>query len=195
MSASRFQNGRERLGKTADDLLVAQAQHAKTLARKPRIAFDVPLRGQAMNAAVRLHHQPGGVGSMNPVEELERKLGAHPEVGFRRSGDGIEIDPVGEGGFPIRLGRGEGGWLVGFGDGGFHERFDDPRDVLSFVAFGLSQDCRLRELNLPLLHRSLVERREGETWRLVYEVGTLRLPFGRRLPQGVFQNTLFPPHS
>jgi hypothetical protein len=129
---------------------------------------------------------------MNPVEELERKLHARPEVSYRRDGDLIFVEPVGQRGFRIGLGPGEGGWLVGFGEGGFHERFDDPEDALSFVAFGLSQDCRLREINLPLLHRSLVERRDGEAWRLVYEAGTLRLPFMRRFQQGVFQNSLIP---
>jgi hypothetical protein len=129
---------------------------------------------------------------MDPLGELERKLRAHPQVRFRRTRQGIEVDPVGEGGFRIRLGPGEGGWLVSFGEGGFHERFDDPGDALSFVGFGLSEDCRLRETAVPLIHRSLVETRDADGWRLVYEVGTLRLPFSPKRPRGVFQNRLIP---
>ena len=104
--------------------------------------------------------------------------------------NGCEIDPPNDDGFKIDL-YGDGDrWGVAFGQGGFHEEFSDPTDALEFVAFGLSDRCRLREVIAPLLRRSLVERRNENDWTAVYEVGTLwwPMPFGAR--ERVFQNTL-----
>ena len=127
---------------------------------------------------------------MDPTEILARKLDAHPQLRYERVAGGIQIEPTDGRGFAIRLEAHDGGWLVWFGDGGMHEPFDTAEDALEFVAFGLSDTCRLREIALPFLHRSVVERSDGGSWRLVYEVGRVASPFRLSRSEAIFQNTL-----
>jgi hypothetical protein len=126
----------------------------------------------------------------DPIAALLGKLSLYPQIQHRLVRDGCEVDPPNDGGFKIGLYQHHGHWVVGFGEGGMHEEFSDPTDALEFVAFGLSDRCRLREIVAPFLRRSRVERRDDDGWTLVYEVGTLwwPLPVGPR--QRVFQNTL-----
>lgn len=126
----------------------------------------------------------------DPVSALVGKLSRYPQVRHRLVGDGCEIDPPNEGGFKVALYRNNDRWVVGFGEGGFHEEFSDPTDALELVALGLSDRCRLREVTAPFLRRSVVERRNETDWTAICEVGTLwwPIPIGSR--ERVFQNKL-----
>lgn len=126
----------------------------------------------------------------DPVDVLVGKLGRYPQVQHRLVASGCEIDPPTEGGFRICLYRHGKNWCVAFGEGGFHEEFSKAEDALEFVAFGLSDNCRLREVTSPFLRRSIVERRNEKGWAMVFEVGVLwwPVPFGAR--ECVFQNNL-----
>lgn len=126
----------------------------------------------------------------DPIDALIGKLALYPNVRCRLVANGCEIDPPNDGGFKINLYHAGDGWGVAFGESGFHEEFADPKDALEFVAFGLSDRCRLREVVAPLLRRSVVERRHESDWAVVSEVGTLGwpIPFGPR--ERIFQNRL-----
>jgi hypothetical protein len=126
----------------------------------------------------------------DPVSALVGKLSKYPQVRHRLVDDGCEIDPPNEGGFKVTLYGNNDRWVVGFGEGGFHEEFADPEAALDFIAFGLSNRCRLREVTAPLLRRAVVERRDGADWTAIYEVGFLwwPIPIGRR--ELIFQNKL-----
>jgi hypothetical protein len=126
----------------------------------------------------------------NPLSALVEKLKRYPHVGYRLVRSGCEIDPPNDGGFKIGLSLQGDSWVVTFGEGGMHEHFSDPADALDFVAFGLSDSCRLRETVAPFVRRSIVERRDQSGWTRVYEVGTLSWPVAFRTRERVFQNTL-----
>jgi hypothetical protein len=118
------------------------------------------------------------------------KLKRYPHLHHRLANGGCEIDPPNDGGFKVGLYPHGEGWTVTFGEGGMHEEFSDPADALDFIAFGLSDSCRLREIVVPFLRRSIVERRDQDRWTMVYEVGTLRWPLPFRRRERVFQNAL-----
>jgi len=128
---------------------------------------------------------------LSPIEALEVKLRAHPQVSHRRVTGGLRIEPTNADGFPITIVTGRSNrWVVAFGECGFHEEFDRAADALEFVAFGLSSRCRLRErTGFWLLRKSFVERLEDGAWKIVYEVGTLTA-FWDRPGEQVFQNRL-----
>lgn len=126
---------------------------------------------------------------LDPIAEIERKLAAYPAVRHLREGDSIAIEPVNENGFAISLHPSRDGWLVAFGSR-FHEHFETAEDALSFIAFGLSDSCRLREIHFPFLVRALVDRRNGETWISIYETGSLARPIPQRPRHRTFQNAV-----
>ncbi len=79
------------------------------------------------------------------IGALEAKLSRYAQIRHRPVAGGFEIDSPNDGGFKIGLHRSSDRWIVTFGDG-FHEEFADPSDALDLVAFGLSDRCRLREV-------------------------------------------------
>ena len=128
--------------------------------------------------------------SNNPLDVLVGKLSRYPQLRHTLVADGCEIDPPNEGGFKIGLHVNGERWVVTFGEGGFHEEFSDSEDALEFVAFGLSDHCRLREVTAPLLRRSIVEQLSENGWSTVFEVGALWWPIAFGTREKVFQNNL-----
>jgi len=124
------------------------------------------------------------------LEALLSKLRRYPELRYRLIPGGVRIEAPNPGGFAITF-QGEGtDWLVAFGEGGLHEHFERAEEALDFVAFGLSDRCRLRETRTCFLQKAAVEMRERDGWTLVHEVGAPRIAFRRRRSQVVLQNTL-----
>ena len=82
-------------------------------------------------------------------------------------------------------------WVVGLGNGGLHEHFDDPDDALEFVDFCLSDRCRLRQTSwFGVFRRILIESKDPGGWRTVVNFGTIGLPSWRWRREALFHNTL-----
>lgn len=84
---------------------------------------------------------------MGPIEIIKDKLKKYPYVKFVETEDSITILPVDEDGFEIALYVGDEKshepYKVHFN--GWHEDFDDSSQALECLAFGLSDECRLKE--------------------------------------------------
>ncbi|HEY0627686.1 MAG TPA: hypothetical protein VGD10_13290 [Allosphingosinicella sp.] len=128
-----------------------------------------------------------------PIERLREKIGSYPELRFEEGvEDGqrwLRIEATDEGGFPITLSDEVDEWTVYYGDGGGHLHFDEGQEALEYVAFGLSEECRLVETwRGDLLQKSKLERWDGEKWRALSVYGVFRWPFWRTKRVVVRQN-------
>lgn len=128
---------------------------------------------------------------MNPIAEIKARLLQYPAVQYVTSTDTLRMEAPQEGGFPMYIRRdGVDGWEVSFG-AALHCHFDEAAAAAEFFAFGLSDQCRLRELHRGrVVYRAFAERRTEAGWRMVQETGLLLFPFWRRPREHVFQNTL-----
>jgi len=128
--------------------------------------------------------------SIDPITLIAERIARYPNVDFKRFAKGCKIGVPNDGGFKIELLLDNDGWVVYFGDSGLHEHFEDPNEALEFVAFGLSDRCRLREIRMPFLQRSFVEKNSENGWESVFEAGFFKLPFPIRKDECIFQNRL-----
>lgn len=115
---------------------------------------------------------------------------SYPQVQHTWLEAGLRIQAPEIGGFDIGILREGGEWVVYFGESGFHERFGQAEEAVELVAFGLSDDCRLREVHLPLFHRSRVERWDGQGWSLAFEFGRPAGFLPLRRVEHVYRNRL-----
>jgi len=129
---------------------------------------------------------------MDPIQAIEEKLGKYPHVVFRRTREGIQIDPPNDGGFSIAIEwhNLNKEWAVFCGHNGMHVHFDVPEDMMEFVAFALSEDCELQNF-----YRG--GKPAGSTIRNVrdgrYETfGLIFYAFWRRRTVRTFRNRLIP---
>ncbi len=122
------------------------------------------------------------------LTDIRARAQRHPALAVRDVDDGVRLAAPNPGGFDIVVRRVSDRWLVAFGSGCFHEEFDDADDVTSFVAFALSGRCQVTELGVPFLRRSIVQRRDGDAWTPIMEVGALWWPWFKRAE--TFQNRL-----
>lgn len=115
------------------------------------------------------------------LADIRARAERRPTLRVRAIDNGVLLAAPNPGGFDIVVRRLSDRWLVAFGGSCFHEEFDDPDDAVSFVAFALSERCRVKELGLPFLRRSIVERRDGDVWPPIMEVGALWWPWFKRV--------------
>ena len=95
-------------------------------------------------------------------------------------------------GFPVELiVRGPAHWTVYFA--GWHEEFASENEALSCVAFGLSEECRLRvEKRGQLPVKWAVEARKNGAWTMDSEVGLFHPFFWRARAVEYHTNHIFP---
>ncbi|MBS4045865.1 MAG: hypothetical protein KG075_05945 [Alphaproteobacteria bacterium] len=133
---------------------------------------------------------------MNPIDEIRTRLLQYPDVQYVASTDTLRMEAPQDGGFPIYIRRhAAAGWDVTFGEG-LQCHFDDAAAATEFFSFGLSDQCRLREIRRgSVVHRACAERRKGDGWEVVQETIRLLYPFWRRPSEYIFQNILLSPGS
>jgi hypothetical protein len=108
------------------------------------------------------------------VAEVCDRLAKYPHVKWSRSEFGVTIQPVDGEGFEIELEREGDGYYVRFW--GWHEHPESAAEALEWVAFGLSNRCRLAvhyRWSTPV--RWVVESSENGEWREANETGPLFL--------------------
>ncbi len=133
---------------------------------------------------------------MKPIDEIRARLLQHPDVQYVASTDTLRMDPPQADGFAIYIRRNAtSGWDVTFGEG-LQCHFEDAAAAADFCLFGLSGQCRLREIRRgSVVHRACAERRQGDGWEVVQETVRLLYPFWRRPSEYIFQNILLSPGS
>lgn len=126
---------------------------------------------------------------MPAIEKIIGKLSGYPNVKYGRVGNRLEIDKPNPEGFPVTFIEEKDGFTVCFGSN--HRHFDEEDEALDYLAFGLSGNCRLREIIRGSPHKWIVEQRDRDGWAPMNEVGLLFFRFWKRKTEKVYQNTLF----
>ena len=130
---------------------------------------------------------------MSLINEIKNKLQKHPSLNYSESENSITIHtPNIESGFDISLyiDRGEyKAYTVAFGN--WHGEFDTEEEAGEFVAFGLSSECRMRELargSIP--YKWIIESLQDGKWAMEQESGLLFFPFWKKKTETIYQNSI-----
>jgi hypothetical protein len=127
---------------------------------------------------------------MSVIEEIQRRLGKYPEARYEQEGSAIRVLPE-EGGFEVGLAAHERGCTVFFN--GWHEEFADESRALECFAFGLSEECRLKEWRRGgTAYKWTVEYLEGDEWVEDSTTGLIFIPFWKPPEIVCLQNHLIP---
>lgn len=126
---------------------------------------------------------------MNPCVELAAKLKGHPVLKVFELPQGIRIDSPGPEGFAVHVYGEQDHWTVYLGDGGFHDEFSDPQEVLNFAAWCYSGEARLREIRRgKVVQKCVLEAHSDGEWRPESTTGFFFFPFWLPKREAVFQN-------
>jgi hypothetical protein len=126
---------------------------------------------------------------MDPIEEIIRRLRAYPNVKYESTASLITVMPASDGGFKVALETARDRYTVFFN--GWHEDFRDPVEALECFAFGLSDECRLKESRRGTFpYRWTLEIKQDEQWVAESETGLLLFPFWKRRNVVYLQNNL-----
>ena len=126
---------------------------------------------------------------MNPIDEIKTRLREYPDVKYQSSASSITVLPSSNAGFNVGLDVAPGRYTVSFN--GWHEDFDDESEALDCFAFGLSDECRLKEYRRGnLAYRWVVESKQNGQWVADSETGLFIFPFWRRADVVYLQNNL-----
>src|SRR6266581_3975823 len=97
---------------------------------------------------------------MNPIEEIETRLLKYPHVKYETRGSSISVLPTSDAGFTVSLEFTHSRYTVFFN--GWHEEFNDAEVALDCFAFGLSDECRLKEYRRgKFAYRWVVESKQN----------------------------------
>ena len=135
---------------------------------------------------------------MNLIDEIKAMLSKYPNIRYESSASSIKVSPLSDDGFEVLLTVNREGYTVFFN--GWHEEFIDQDDALNCFAFGLSDECRLKEYRRGRFpYKWIVESRENGKWIGDSTTGLLLFPFWKKAEVRYLQNHLIksavdPPH-
>lgn len=127
---------------------------------------------------------------MNPIDEIITKLAKYPDVRYEADASSITVFPSAADGFSVGLTLNSGdGCTVSFE--GWHEEFSDPDEALNLFAFGLSDECRLREYRRGnFAYRWTLEMLSNGQWEEQSTTALVLFPFWMKLKTRYLQNRL-----
>jgi hypothetical protein len=127
---------------------------------------------------------------MNVIDEIKRRLSKYPHIKFSNDACSITVLPASSEGFSVTLTEGSGnGYTVSFE--GWHEDFEDAGEALNVFAFGLSDECRLREYRRGgFAYKWTLESWEDGDWKEESTTALLFFPFWRKVEVRHLQNKL-----
>jgi hypothetical protein len=126
---------------------------------------------------------------MNPIEEIKARLREYPKVKYETTASSITVLRASDDGFNVTLDMAPGGYTVSFN--GWHEDFEDASEALDCFAFGLSDECRLKEYRRGnSAYRWAVESKQNGQWVTDSETGLFIFPFWKRGGVVYLQNNL-----
>lgn len=125
---------------------------------------------------------------MNVIEEIKSRLSKYPDVRFTTDDCSITVLPDSAEGFHVTLTENSSdSFTVSFA--GWHEDFADPKEALNVFAFGLSDECRLREYRRgEFAYKWTLESCEDGEWKAESTTALLLFPFWRKVEVRQLQN-------
>ena len=123
------------------------------------------------------------------IENIKTKLAKYPHVRFQEDKNSLHIFPVDEDGFEIHIEDLSSSYFVSFE--GFHLEFEDIEEAMNFIAFGLSEDCRLQVVsrgNFP--YKWAIEYKENGRWVMEEVTALIFFPYWRKKTIAYKQNHL-----
>jgi hypothetical protein len=100
---------------------------------------------------------------MTIIQIIKEKLKKYPQISFEETENYISVLPVSDDGFTVSLEINQNIFKVFYN--GWHEDFEDEEKALNCFAFGLSNECRLKEFrrnNQP--YKWAMEYKNGKDW-------------------------------
>lgn len=126
---------------------------------------------------------------MRAIEEIKVKLEKYPHVRYESDESSISVLPTSDDGFTVSLYEHESDFTVSFN--GWHEEFQGRDEALNCFAFGLSPECRLKEVRRGnFVYKWTVESREDGMWAEDATTGLFLFPFWRKKEVRYLQNDL-----
>jgi len=126
---------------------------------------------------------------MDPIEEIKTRLGKYPNVRYKTGSSSITVLPTSEDGFTVVFDVAHDRYIVFFN--GWHEDFKDVSEALNCFAFGLSDECRLKEYRRGgFAYRWIVESKDNGQWVEGSETGLFLFPFWKQSNVVYLQNNL-----
>jgi hypothetical protein len=127
---------------------------------------------------------------MKLAEEIKSRLSKYPGVRIESDSSSVTVLPITTDGFSVCLTENLGdGYTVSFE--GWHEEFDDAEEAMNVVAWGLSDECRLREYRRGRFpYKWTVESWEDGQWAEQSTTGLFFFPFWMKSESRYLQNHL-----
>ena len=126
---------------------------------------------------------------MNAIEVIQEKLRKYPHVRSDIRASSVTVAPTLSDGFTVRLEIAGTRHTVFFN--GWHEVFEQQDEALECFAFGLSDECRLKEYRRGnFAYRWIVESKKDGKWVEDSETGLLLFPFWKPKQIYYLQNNL-----
>ena len=126
---------------------------------------------------------------MNPIEEIKTRLRKYPHAKYESNDSSISVFPTTDKGFTVELIVNQKVYTVSFN--GWHENFQSEEEAFNCFAFGLSNECRLKEYRRGnFAYRWSVESQENGEWIEDSTTGLLLFPFWKKAEVCYLQNNL-----
>jgi len=126
---------------------------------------------------------------MNAIEQIKERLSKYPQVRYDAGVSSISVLPTSDDGFTVGLDVKRRRFTVSFN--GWHEDFQEQVDALDCFAFGLSDQCRLKEFRRGgFAYRWTVESRQNGEWVTDSETGLFLFIFWKPKEVRYLQNSL-----
>jgi hypothetical protein len=126
---------------------------------------------------------------MDAIEEIKERLRKYPHVRYEVGASSISVLPTSDNGFTVGLYVAQDRYTVSFN--GWHEHFPEPDEALECFAFGLSDECRLKECRRgSFAYRWTVESMQNGEWVTDSETGLFLFPFWMKKRVRYLQNNL-----
>ena len=126
---------------------------------------------------------------MDAIEQIKERLRKYPNVRYEVGAYSISVLPTSNDGFTVGLEVIQSRYTVSFN--GWHEDFQEEEEALDCFAFGLSEECRLKECRRgSFAYRWTVESRQNGKWVADSETGLFLFPFWTKKDIRYLQNNL-----
>jgi hypothetical protein len=126
---------------------------------------------------------------MDPIEEIKARLGKYSNAKYKIDSSSITVLPISDVGFTVAFDVAHDRYIVSFN--GWHEDFRNADEALNCFAFGLSDECRLKEYRRgEFAYRWIVESKDNGEWVEDSETGLFLFPFWKRTKVVYLQNSL-----
>jgi hypothetical protein len=126
---------------------------------------------------------------MRTIEKIKAKLEKYPHLKYKVEGDSLTIDPPTGSGFSVWFRVYNRGFTVGFD--GWHEEFENEEEALNALAFGLSNQYRLKVIKRGNTDcKWVLEAKDGEEWKEDSITGRIFIPFWKKTSIEYRQNNI-----